>query len=175
MSEVLSFVNDKFSSIFHQRKGAHMKNNDILRRVRYIFDFNDNMMIEIFSLADFKVSRELLSNWLKKEEDEEFVILEDVELAIFLNGLIVKNRGAKEGKRPIPEEILNNNTILRKLKIALELKDVDLLEILKVAGRELSKHELSALFRKPGHKNYRNCNDQILRNFLMGLQLKYRS
>ena len=62
-----------------------------------------------------------------------------------------------------------------KLKIALNLKSEDVLEILQLAEFQLSKHELSAFFRKPGHKHYRDCKDQVLRNFLKGLQMKYRN
>jgi len=62
-----------------------------------------------------------------------------------------------------------------KLKIALNLKAEDVLEIMELAGFLMSKHELSAFFRKPGHKHYRECKDQILRNFLKGMQLKYRN
>ncbi|MCK5739315.1 DUF1456 family protein, partial [bacterium] len=59
--------------------------------------------------------------------------------------------------------------------IALNLKAEDMLEILALAGFRMSKHELSAFFRKAGHKHFRVCKDQILRNFLKGAQLKYRA
>ncbi len=61
-----------------------------------------------------------------------------------------------------------------KLKIALNLKADDVLEIMNLADLRISKHELSAFFRRPDHKHYRDCKDQILRNFLHGMQLKYR-
>lgn len=150
-----------------------MINNDVLRRVRYIFDFKDDEMMTIFSLAGHSVSRETLCDWLKNDNDT--VLMKDVELASFLNGLIIRNRGKKDDNIPAPEEQLSNNMIFRKIKIALELKDTDILNILSLAGMQLSKHELSAFFRRQGHKNYRNCNDQVLRNFLSGLQSKYRS
>ncbi|MBT6834853.1 MAG: DUF1456 family protein, partial [Bacteroidetes bacterium] len=70
---------------------------------------------------------------------------------------------------------LNNNIIFRKLKIALDFKDTDILEILDSMDMKISRHELSAFFRKPGQKQFRNCNDQILRNFMNGIKLKYRS
>jgi len=92
-----------------------------------------------------------------------------------LNGLIVDKRGKKEGPQSVPEKQLNNNNILRKFKIALNLKDDDILEMLKLADFEISKHELSAFFRKPGQSQYRECKDQILRNFLQGMQMKYRA
>ena len=152
-----------------------MTNNDILRRIRYIFDLNDSKMIAIFDLADHKVTREQISDWLKKDEDIAFQKCSDTTLSIFLNGLINDKRGKKEGSQPEPEKHLTNNMIFMKLKIALNLKAEDVLEIMALANLSISKHELSAFFRKPGHKHYRDCQDQILRNFLKGMQLKYRA
>jgi len=150
-------------------------NNDILRRIRYIFDFNDSKMIAVFGLADHQVTREQISGWLKKDDDPAYLKCSDTLLAIFLNGLINDKRGKKEGPQPEPEQRLTNNIIFRKLKIALNLKAEGILEIMDLANLRISKHELSAFFRKPNHKHYRDCKDQILRNFLKGLQLKYRS
>ena len=151
-----------------------MTNNDVLRRIRYIFDYNDTTMIAIFELADHKVSREQISGWLKKDDDPDYKALGDSQLAIFLNGLINHKRGKKDGPQPAPEKSLNNNIIFRKLKIALNLKEEDTLAILELANLPISKHELSAFFRRADHKHYRACKDQVLRNFLKGLQLKYR-
>ncbi len=151
-----------------------MNNNDIIRRIRYTFDFSDPKMIELFALAGHDVTRAQISDWMKKEDDPEFQELDDEHLAIFLNGFIIDNRGKKEGPQPEPEKRLNNNIILRKLKIALNLKDEDIIAILELVRFRLSKHELSAFFRKPSHQHYRTCEDQIMRNFLHGMQLKYR-
>ena len=151
-----------------------MTNNDILRRIRYIFDLNDSKMMTLCSQADHPVSREQISDWLKKEDDPTYQTCTDTELAIFLNNFIDEKRGKKEGAQPELEKKLTNNLIFRKLKIALNLKDDDVIEILGLVEYSISKHELSALFRKPGHKHYRDCKDQILRNFLKGLQQKYR-
>ena len=151
-----------------------MENNDILRRIRYTFDINDSKMIAIFGLAELQVTREQVSDWLKKDEDPAFRKCSDIQLAVFLNGLINDKRGKKEGPQPRPEKRLTNNIVFRKLRIALNLKAEDVLEIMMMGGLRISKHELSAFFRKADHKNYRECNDQILRNFLKGVQLKYR-
>lgn len=151
-----------------------MTHNDILRRLRFTFDLDDAKMIAIFASAGQEITREQLSNWLKKEDDESYVEMAEVELAAFLNGFINEKRGKKEGEQPIAETNLTHNIIFMKLKIALNLKAEDVLEILALADFRLSKHELSAFFRKPGHKHYRECKDQILRNFLNGLQKKYR-
>jgi len=151
-----------------------MITNDVLRRIRYIFDFNDNKMMALFALADLKITREELSNWLKKEEDPDFKLLSDQQLAIFLNGLINDLRGKRDGPQHEPEKHLTNNLIFMKLKIALNLQAEEVLAIMALADFSMSKHELSAFFRKPGHKHYRQCKDQILRNFLKGLQIKSR-
>jgi uncharacterized protein YehS (DUF1456 family) len=149
-------------------------NNDVLRRIRYAFDFNDSKMIALFGLADHLVTRAQISDWLKKDDDPAFQECSDTQLAIFLNGLINDKRGKKEGPQPDPEQRLTNNIIFKKLRIALNLKTEDILEILGLAGVRISEHELSAFFRRPDHKHYRDCKDQILRNFLKGVQLKYR-
>jgi uncharacterized protein YehS (DUF1456 family) len=151
-----------------------MDNNDILRRLRYALELNDNSMIKIFGLADHEVTREQVSNWLKKEGDLDFMSCNDLLLATFLNGFIILKRGKREGVQPKPEKNLNNNIILTKLKIALNLKAEDVLLILEFSDFVLSKHELSAFFRKKDHKHYRECKDQILRNFIQGVQLKFR-
>lgn len=149
-----------------------MTNNDILRRLRYTFELSDSKMIALFGDSD--VDRTQISKWLKKDDDSDYQSCGDNRLAQFLNGFIEEKRGKKEGPAPVAETKLNNNIILTKLKIALNLKAEDVLELLALADFRLSKHELSAFFRKPGHKHFRECKDQILRNFLHGMQEKYR-
>lgn len=152
-----------------------MNNNDVLRRIRYTFNFDDTKMISIFELGGLQVTRAQISDWLKKEDDPDYQECSDVQLATFLNGLIVDKRGRKDGPQPEPETSLTNNIIFRKLKIALNLQADDVLKLIKTADFSMSKHELSAFFRKPDHKHYRKCKDQVLRYFLKGLQLEYRS
>lgn len=151
-----------------------MINNDILRRLRYSFELNDKQMIAIFAQADSEVTRAQVSDWLKKEDDAAYQNLSDPMLATFLNGFINLKRGKRDGEQPKPEARLSNNVIFRKLKIALALEAEQIIDILAPADQVLSKHELSALFRKSDHKHYRECKDQLLRNFLKGLQLRYR-
>ena len=117
-----------------------MTNNDILRRIRYTFDLSDSQMIAIFKQADHEVSREEISDWLKKEDDPAFRKCHDSKMAIFLNGLINKRRGKREGAQPKPETRLNNNIIFTKLKIALNLKAEEVVEILALAGFHIGKH-----------------------------------
>ncbi|MDT8398802.1 MAG: DUF1456 family protein [Pseudomonadales bacterium] len=151
-----------------------MTNNDCLRRIRYILNFEDARMLAVFAQADHPVSREQLSDWLKKDDDPAFQTCPDDTFALFLNGLINDQRGKKDGPQPEPEKRLNNNIIFMKLKIALNLKAEAILGLLALADMHISKHELSAFFRRPDHRHYRECKDQVLRNFLKGLQMQYR-
>jgi uncharacterized protein YehS (DUF1456 family) len=151
-----------------------MKNNDVLRCVRHAFDISDADVISTFAQADYTVTGEQISDWFKPDDDPEVVRMDDVELAAFLNGFINARRGKKDGAQPAPETELSNNAIFMKLKIALNLQAEAVLEVLALAELVLSKHELSAFFRKPGHKHYRQCKDQVLRQFLKGMQLKHR-
>jgi len=149
--------------------------NDVLKSLRYTFDFGDSKMIDIFALGGLDVDRTLVCQWQKKEEDPDFVVCKDSELSCFLNGLIIEKRGKREGPQPAPDKKITNNIILRKLKIALDFKAEDVIEVLGLVDFTLSNHELSALFRKSDHKNYRACKDQVLRNFLQGLTSKFRA
>ena len=151
-----------------------MTNNDILRRIRFALDLSDPKVIDVFAQADVTVSADDVTNLLKREEDEGFAPCDDVTLASFLNGLINDRRGKRDGPQVAPEAHLTNNMIFMKLKIALNLQADGVLAILALADFKMSRHELSALFRKPSHHHFRVCQDQILRNFLQGLTAKHR-
>jgi len=155
-----------------------MTNNDILRQLRYALNINDSTMVEIFKLSDHEIKQSDLTGLLKKEDEEGFVNCSDDVLRYFLDGLILHKRGRKEikpGETRKPDLRLTNNTILKKLRIALELKEDNMLGILKLADVDISKSELTALFRKEGHKNYKECGEQFLRKFLKGLSIRYRT
>lgn len=151
-----------------------MTNNEVFRRVRYLFNYNDAQMISKFELANYEVTNTALTHWFREENDPLFIEITDKQLAIFLNGLIIEKRGKREGPQPEPEDPLSNNMILRKLKIALDLKTDDILDLLAAIDKKISKHELSAFFRNPNHSSYRPCGDQYLRNFLNALKTKNR-
>lgn len=151
-----------------------MNNHDILRRIRYVFDFSDTKVLELFQLGGQTVTQAQASEWLSAKDESDTDLCSDAYLAAFLNGFIIDRRGKKEGAEPAMETALTNNIILMKLKIALDLKADDMIAIMSLAEIKISKHELSALFRKPGNSHYRECMDQFLRNFLAGLVLRYR-
>jgi len=161
-----------------------MNHNDVIRRLRYALNITDLKVLELFALAGREVTRAELEPWFLKEEEAGYVECPDEALGAFLDGLIVSRRGkreeAKEGAAPDARggpgrnERLSNNEILKRIKIALELKDEDLVAIMGKAEVKVSKSELSAFFRKFGHTNWRPCGDQFLRNFLAGLTATYR-
>jgi uncharacterized protein YehS (DUF1456 family) len=152
-----------------------MIQNDVLRSVRYMIDIGDAKVVELIKLGGGEATKEEVSAYLTKEEEEGFVHCPDTVLAHFLDGLVVLKRG-KDDSRPVqPLELpVTNNTVLKKLRVAFELKEDDMHAILKSVEFPVSKPELSALFRKVGHNNYRPCGDQLLRNFLKGLTLRVR-
>ena len=63
---------------------------------------------------------------------------------------------------------MTNNEIIKKLRIALDLKELDMTEIFELSGYEIKKQELAGIFRKESHKNYKECSDQLLSHFLNG-------
>jgi uncharacterized protein YehS (DUF1456 family) len=139
---------------------------------------NDSTMIDIFKLTGHEIEESKLPGLLKKEDDEGFVQCDDAVLGHFLDGFILQKRGRKEintDETRKPDSQLTNNAVLKKLRIAMELKEEDMLAILKLADVDISKSELTALFRKEGHRNYKECGDQFLRKVLRGLSLRYRT
>lgn len=154
-----------------------MIHNDVLRRIRFALAINDTAAISIFKLANYDMELPYLHAIMKKEDEEGYLPCRDKIISLFLDGLIIKNRGKQEGQEPrmlAAGERLSNNEVLRKIRIAMSYKDEDMIEILQLANFSLSKSELSALFRKPDHRNYKAAGDQVVRNLLQGMVKKYR-
>ncbi|MGI2168861.1 DUF1456 family protein [Shewanella sp. MF05960] len=152
-----------------------MINNDILRRIRFVFDFSNAKMINVFSQANTEITTDEIIALLKKEEEEGYQACNDKLMCQFLDGLIINNRGLKQGTEvPAPLKQLTNNLIFKKLRVALEMREEDIIAALALADFAMSKSELGALFRNPDHKNYKTCGDQVLRNFVKGLSIKHR-
>ena len=175
-----------------------MNNNDILIRLRYALDIKDIDMVEIFKLGGVILTKEDVLEILTTSKDDKHNDSTDMQgtrqqvrnlecsnnkLESFLNGFIIFKRGKQDR---LPGEINKpiftikntksvNNVMLKKIKIALALTSDDIIDILKEAGVELTKGELSAVLRKEGQKNYKECGDRYARNFLKGLAMRYRS
>jgi uncharacterized protein YehS (DUF1456 family) len=152
-----------------------MLNNDVLRSLRYTLDVTDTQLAEIIQLSGKQVSLNELSALLKKDDEEGFVSCNDELMAHFLDGLVYFKRGKDDSRPAQPFELpITNNMVLKKLRVAFELKEDDMHAIMNSVDCPVSKPEMSALFRKFGHSNYRTCGDQFLRNFLKGLTLRVR-
>lgn len=155
-----------------------MINNDVMRAIRYMLDLSDGKVVEIVQLADASasISKEQVQAYLKKDDDPGYAECSNQTLAWFLDGLVYYRRGKDDSRPPRPpEKRITNNVVLKKLRVAFELKDVDMHEILEAANFPATKPELNALFRQPDHKNFRLCGDQLLRNFLKGLTMRLRA
>lgn len=154
-----------------------MLTNDILRRVRWALNLNDAKVTEIFELAGITVKSGQLETIFKKDDEDGFIRCPDTLAHQFFRGLIIFKRGKKDGQddtvKPAADAFTNNDA-LWYLRIAMQLKDDDVMAILKKANVNFGKGELNALFRKKGSDNYRPCGDQFLRNFLAGFTATYR-
>ncbi len=155
-----------------------MINNDVLRSLRFALDLSDNHIVVLCELADpaFPVTGEQVNAWLRAENEPGHEPCSDAALAHVLDGLIVHLRGRDESQPQRPVETrLDNNAILKKLRVAFQLRDDDLHGIFEAAGFAVSKPELSALFRQRDHKHFRRAGDQLMRYFLKGLVLRVRA
>ncbi len=152
----------------------------MLRRLAFAFAMSYETVVQVYALTGYRMKVAVLVNMLKKEEDPDFFECSDTVLELFLDGLITYRRGAKDGAAPgmpttpVKKERLTNNMILRKIKIALSLKDFDVVSILLAANFKVTKSEVNALFQRKEHRNFQECGNQLLRNFLVGLTEKLR-
>lgn len=152
-----------------------MTNNDYLRSIRFLLDVNDAKLVGIMKLADITVPVDEIKAYLMDEEDPGYIKCSDEVMAHFLDGLIYFKRGKDDSRPPMPFELpITNNVVLKKLRVAFALKEDDMHDVLKLAGFTMARSELTALLRKKDHPNYRECGDQLLRNFLKGLTMKER-
>ncbi|MBL0224143.1 MAG: DUF1456 family protein [Geobacteraceae bacterium] len=155
-----------------------MANNELLRSIRDALELDTATMLRIFRDAGREVGESAIAAFLKNEDEDGYIPCSNPIMGFFLDGLIIHNRGRQEGntvpaEKPLAE--LGSNAVLKKLRIALDLKEDDLIEIFSHAGIVLTKHELTALFRKPGHKHYKPCTDKLLSGFIRGVALRRKA
>ena len=152
-----------------------MINNDVLRSLRYMLNINKQQLVDIVTLGGADLDAATLELMLKKEDDADYLPCSDTIMAQCLDGLVYSKRGKDDSRPTQPLELpMSNNIVLKKLRVAFELKEDDMHRIMDSVDCPVSKPEMSALFRKYGHSNYRDCGDQFLRNFLKGLTLRIR-
>ncbi len=151
-----------------------MKTNQILTSIITPLKLSIQEILDIYQLAGLPMTETRLTSLLHDEKDRDFKLCSYEELGAFLDGLILAKRGPSPSKvkddAPIP---LTNNLILKKLRIALELKEPETEIIFSLGEAELGRQELKSLFRKEDHKNFRACSDELLMAFLEGVDEYY--
>ena len=151
-----------------------MNTNDTLYKIQKALSLSADDMIKAYELESYKMTQEHLDSLLKKRQDKGYKLCSYEELGVFLDGLVTLKRGPSPKKENADDVVeLTNNLILKKLRIALELKEPETEIIFGLGEAELSKQELKSLFRKEGHKNFKECSDALLNAFLDGLDEFY--
>ncbi|MFK7860481.1 MAG: DUF1456 family protein [Granulosicoccus sp.] len=160
-----------------------MDSNDLNRRLRYALSLDDAAVVDLFRLAEYPIDIDKISAWRLKESDEGYRVCPPEAPLAMLNGLIIQRRGVRDNdasstsdnrttSRIVPEpkqEFVDNNMVMKQIRIALTLKTDEVHSLILLGGGKLGKSEVNALFRKPLARNYRRCGDQVLRWFLAGL------
>ena len=148
--------------------------NEILYRLHKTLNLSIDEMMEAYRLADYPMTRERLDALLKRRNEKGFESCSYEELGVFLDGLIILKRGPSPKKANDDEAVeLTNNLILKKLRIALELKEPETELIFNLADVVLTKQELKSLFRNEKHKNFKACSNELFMAFLEGLDEFY--
>jgi uncharacterized protein YehS (DUF1456 family) len=148
--------------------------NEILYRIKKALNLSDAEIVKLYALEDYPMEASHLASLLVRRQEKAFVRCSYEELGVFLDGLITLKRGTSPQKSTEDEALeLNNNLVLKKLRIALNLKEAETEIIFALADVNLSKQQLSSLFRKEDHKNFKPCSDALLLAFLEGLDEFY--
>ena len=146
-----------------------------MKSVRYTLEIKNREVVEMIKGGGVELSVLDVVGILKNEGDEGFIECPSETIHAFLDGLILERRGPSDGPaKKFSTATINNNMVLKKLRIAFEMKDTDMMATMRSVGFKISKGEISALFRAPNQKQFMECGDQFLRNFLKGLTNRYR-
>ena len=194
-----------------------MDNNETMRRLRWALSLDDREAARLMALGGLDVPPEDAAAWRRREDDDGAAPCPDAGVAALLDGLVRDRRGpppTTPGDAPDTREVpgapgvpgtpvpaparMDNNAVLKALRIALQLRGEDIAELVRAGTRAngahgpnpshggpsgaappaaeptLSSSEIGSLLRKPGTRNYRRCGDQVLRRFLAGLALRER-
>ncbi len=150
-----------------------MKINDILYKIKTALSLSDKEIIEAYALVSYEMTVQRLDAILKRRQDKGYEDATYEELGVFLDGLITLKRGESSSKKESEELALSNNLILKKLRIAMELKEAELMILFALVDAPLNKRQIGALFRAENHKNFKACSDELLMLFLEGLDEFY--
>lgn len=154
--------------------------NEILYRIQKALNLSQEDMLKAYELENYTMTATHMEDLLKRRQQKGFMLCSYEELGVFLDGLVTLKRGPSPKKSESNEKAesdevveLTNNLILKKLRIALELKEAQTEIIFGLAEIELTKQQLASLFRKEGHKNFKPCSSDLLMAFIEGLDEFY--
>jgi uncharacterized protein YehS (DUF1456 family) len=150
-----------------------IQTNEILYRIQKALNLTNSDIVEAYKLESYGMKESHLESLLKRRQDKDFMLCSHEELGVFLDALVTLKRGPSPKKQNNEEVELTTNLILKKLRIALELKEAETEIIFGLADVELSKQQLASLFRKEGHKNFKECSVELLMAFIEGLDEFY--
>ena len=160
--------------------------NDLNRGIRYALSLDDADTQALLTLGGYSsVELEQIAGWRSKETEAEYLVCPEESVVALLDGLILDRRGPRSapepllnvsGKASVTEFLspitLDNNTVLKQLRIALSLRSDEVHSLICAGGGRIGKTEVNAFFRKTTARNYRRCGDQVMRWFLSGLASK---
>lgn len=148
-----------------------MRTNDIFQKIIQSLDMDIPKIQALFAAVDIELSDNEVTRLLETDVKAGFEPMPDYVLHLFLNSLIDRLRGKKaEAGEPVTKHHkISNNDVLKKLRIAFNLHEQDVREVFRLATIELTKSDLSALFRKPGNSHFKACDDELLLDFIDGL------
>ncbi|SHO81041.1 hypothetical protein MNB_SV-15-198 [hydrothermal vent metagenome] len=144
-----------------------MQNSHIIKKISKALSLRKDDIQKIYKLED--------KNYTLEDIDKILIETTYEDLGIFLDGLITLKRGKLDNPKKIVDVELTNNLILKKLRVALNLKSSEVIIIFSLVDIELKMSEVNALFRREGSKNYRVCSSKLLSIFLDGLDEFYYS
>ncbi|NEW60773.1 DUF1456 family protein [Sulfurovum sp. bin170] len=146
-----------------------MQINDILFKIKTALSLDNETIIKAYALTEYEMGKERLANILKRRQDKGYEEATYEELGIFLDGFVILKRGPSPKAKSDEAVALSNNLMLKKLRIALELKEPELVTLFALADVNLTKRQVGSLFRSEGHKNFKSCSDELFIAFLEGL------
>ena len=165
-----------------------MDNNETMRRVRWALSLDDAAAARAMTVGGVATSGERAAAWRLRDGERGAEPCPDEALSALLAGIVRERRGPDpRGEAVAPgggARRMDNNAVLKALRIALGLRGEDIVEIVRegtaaggpraVPAPTLSVAEVGSLLRRPGARNYRRCGDQVLRRFLNGLGARLR-
>ena len=149
-----------------------MNNNSILQTIQFALHLETPHLEQIFALVNIKLEPNQLIGYFIDTRLEDYIACPNNIVRAFLDGLILYKRGPST--KPLEEFsnlAITNNAVLKKLRIAMDFHEEDVRLVLERARADVKNIDLSGIFRKEGHKNYKKCDDQVIIAFLIGIRL----